>query len=63
LDLALLGDFVARFAAELTPEVGPPFRTILISPENQVRRLENDSFCPIAEWQVVKRLEELGVEL
>lgn len=40
-------DFVARFAAELTPEVGPPFSTCLIFPDNSIAVIENDSFCPV----------------
>ena len=60
-DLALFGDFVARFAAELTPEVGPPFYTFLISPENQLQWIKNNSFCPVAESDVVKTLEGFGL--
>lgn len=40
-------DFVVRFAAELTPEVGPPFLTYLITRDNSIEEIKNDSFCPV----------------
>jgi len=55
-DQARLGDFVARFAAELTPEVGPPFLTVLILPDNSVKYLRNDTLCPLAAKDVQDRL-------
>lgn len=58
--LARFGDFVVRFAAELTPEVGPPFITFLISPQNEVARVKNDSFRPVNENEVASKLESLG---
>ena len=45
--LASFGDFVGRFAAELTPEVSPPFFTILISPQNKIKVVPNECFCPL----------------
>jgi hypothetical protein len=38
---ACFGDFIARTAAELTPQVGPPYYTLLISPENRVERIKH----------------------
>jgi hypothetical protein len=58
--LACFGDFVARFAAELTPEVGPPFYTFLISPHNKIKMIKNDLLSPISRDQVVEELIELG---
>jgi len=56
IDQARLGDFVARFAAELTPEVGPPFLTVLILPDNSVDYVRNDAFCPLAAEGLEKKL-------
>ena len=55
-DQARLGDFFARFAAELTPEVGPPFLTVLILPDNSLGYLTNDTWCPLAVEDVQKQL-------
>lgn len=50
-------DFVARYSAELTPEVGPPFNTNLIFPNNEILTIQNASFSPInLETDVVNRL-------
>lgn len=58
--LVRFGDFVVRFAGELTPEVGPPFLTYLISPHNQATRINNASFSPIGSEEVLSKLGELG---
>lgn len=58
--LAYLGDLVARFAAEITNEVGPPFYTFLISPHNQIRWVKNVSTCPINPDEVSRILKEFG---
>lgn len=58
--LASFGDFVARFAAELTPEVGPPFFTILISPENRIEVIKNDEFRPVGREKISEQLTSLG---
>jgi len=57
--LISFGDFVTRFAGELTPEVGPPFLTHVISPKNQAGRLTNDGFCPLDLDEVRKKLRKL----
>jgi hypothetical protein len=59
--LVRFGDFVARFAGELTPEVGPPFLTHLISPLNETRSLKNDQFSPLDPDQIEEGLRELGI--
>jgi hypothetical protein len=53
-------DFVARFAAELTPEVGPPITTVIISHRNQIARLVNESFVPLQSEQIRLKLDELA---
>lgn len=55
-DQARVGDFFARFAAELTPEVGPPFFTALILPDNSMGIMKNDSMCPVTEEDAEKKL-------
>ena len=58
--LVRLGDFVMRFASELTPEVGLPLFTYLISPSNQVERIRNDTFCPLSDDEILSKLTSLG---
>jgi len=60
-DLASFGDLIARFAAEITEDVGPPFYTMLISPTNQIFQLPNKEYCPISKDEVVKALLQLGI--
>ena len=60
--LVRLGDFIARFAAELTPEVAPPFMIHLISPHNQARKIRNNSLCPLDGAEIQKSLKELGID-
>jgi hypothetical protein len=60
IGLACFADFVARFAAELTPEVAAPFFTHLISQGNQVKRIKNNTFCPISRDEVLRALKDLG---
>lgn len=59
--LVRLGDFIARFAGELTPEVGPPFLIHLISPRNEARKIRNHNLCPLDSTEIQKNLEELGI--
>ena len=56
-------DFVVRFGAELTPEVGPPFLTYLISPRNESVRIKNENLCPINSDVVSGELQRLGYRL
>jgi hypothetical protein len=58
--LVALGDLVVRFAAELTPEVGPPFVTRIINPKNEIANLRNDSLCPVSGSVMVEQLKSLG---
>ncbi len=46
-DRIRLCDFVVRFAAEMTPEVGPPIAINLIRPDNTVVQIFNKQFCPV----------------
>lgn len=57
--LISFGDFITRFAGELTPEVGPPFLTHVISSQNETVRLMNDGFCPLDLTEVRNKLREL----
>ena len=59
-DLARFGDFIARFAAEVTPEVGPPFVTCLLSPSNKATIVRNNNLCPIDQEELSKKLRDLG---
>jgi hypothetical protein len=60
--LVRLGDLVVRFAAEVTPEVEPPFFTYLISPLNRAVKIKNDSFHPIKRDAISQKLKELAEE-
>lgn len=59
--LVLFGDFIVRFAAELTPQVGRPFFIHLISPENRIERVINNTLCPVDRDEVSEKLFKLGV--
>jgi hypothetical protein len=63
LGLVALGDLVARFAAEITPEVGPPFVTQIVNQENEIAVLRNDSLCPLEESQIRASLEQLDYQV
>jgi hypothetical protein len=54
-----LCDFIARFAAEVTPEVGPPFVLNLIFPDNTIETLENTSYAPISLQSVARVIPRL----
>lgn len=58
IDVACLGDFVARMAAELTREVAPPFTTYLILPDNGIMPFSNDDYSPI-DRNVMEQLHTL----
>jgi len=60
--LVRLGDLVVRFAAEVTPEVGPPFFTYLISPLNKAITIRNDGICPINLQIISQKLRESSEE-
>lgn len=60
--LVKFSDFVARYASELTPEVGPPFTTILLTPQGGVERITNNTFAPLNQEEVAHCLRDLGVE-
>lgn len=57
-------DYIARFAAGLTPEVGPPFYTYVISPDNSVRLFPNESLKPFNFENVLRpKLESRPIVL
>lgn len=43
-----LCDLISRFAAEMTPQVGPPFIAHFIFPGNRIEKIENKSFNPMS---------------
>jgi hypothetical protein len=59
----IIGDFVARFSAELSPEVGPPFFTCYLSPKNEIVTIENKYFAPISLKSVKKALESIDLQV
>jgi hypothetical protein len=59
--VARFGDFVARFAAELTQEVGPPFETAIISVDNEIEVVSNNSFAPLDDKILELTLRILGI--
>jgi hypothetical protein len=60
ISIVCFADFVIRFGAELTPEVGPPFLTYLISPRNESVKIRNDQLCPVNSDVVINELRNLG---
>ncbi len=56
------GDFVTRFAAELTPQVGPPFITSLITRSNHTDYIVNESLSPVGEKAIADMLERLDAQ-
>ena len=54
-----LCDFIARFAAEVTPEVGPPFVMHLVFADNSIEKIENNSFSPISLQAIAPVLPRL----
>jgi ABC-type thiamine transport system substrate-binding protein len=58
-----LAPLVTRFAAEVTPEVGPPFYTFLISPSNQIEIIKNDNFSPVDKEEVKQKLKKLDYDM
>jgi hypothetical protein len=55
-----LTDFVIRFGAEITPEVGPPFISLLISRKNEIVTINNDKFSPLEDRLVIEKFHALG---
>lgn len=62
LGLARFGDFIARFAGELTPEVGPSFDTTLISNHNGIELVKNTEFRPLEPEQFIGSLTRLNIQ-
>jgi hypothetical protein len=54
--IACFADFVVRFGAELTPEVGPPFLIYLISPTNEIAIIKNTTLSPINPDSVLRKV-------
>lgn len=60
VDLVRLSDFVIRFAAEITPEVGPPFITHVIGRDNRGVQLINREQSPLALEEISSKLREIN---
>ena len=60
IDCVCFGDFVARFASEITPQVGPDFFTYIIAPDNKITYVKNETYCPIERALAQQKLAEAG---
>jgi hypothetical protein len=60
VSIVCFADFVVRFGSELTPEVGPPFLTYLISPRNESAKIRNNQLYPVNRDAVIDELCNLG---
>ncbi len=60
IELVQFSDFVARFAAELTPQVGPPFITRMISTTNESVTVRNRQYTPLNREKLKKVLKKIG---
>jgi hypothetical protein len=58
--LARFADFVLRFGGEMTPEVGPPFLTQIISPKNHIATFNNHGFSAVPAGAVREAFRALG---
>ena len=58
--LARFGHFVVRFGGEMTPQVGPPFGTNIISPHKRMEQFANHSFHPVPRGYIQDAFRRLG---
>ncbi len=56
-----LCDFIARFASEITPQVGPPFVINLIFPDNSIEKIVNTAYSPISLQSIVSVIPRLSL--
>lgn len=61
IDRVRFSDFVMRFSSEITPEVGPPFITYLISKKNDFQILKNEGLSPIDTNYVKSALDNMNL--
>lgn len=61
VDQVRFADFVLRFAAELTPQVALPFKTFVLTPENQVATILNKKLGPIPLEDIESVLKKMGI--
>jgi len=59
-DIAYFGDFIARFASEITPEVGPPFITYLIGANNNSVKIFHKDLIPLDKKLLQEYLDSIG---
>ncbi len=57
-DLFFFSDLVMRFTSEITPEVGPPFYTYLIAPDQNACQVVQEDYYPIRESQ--EKVEDIN---
>ena len=62
VDVARFADLVPRFAAEFTPEVGPPFITHLFSPGNRGLHIVNKGLSPLPRPRILDALRTIGYD-
>ncbi len=55
-----LCDFIARFASEITPQVGPPFVINLIFPDNSIEKIVNTAYSPISLQSIASVIPKLS---
>ncbi len=61
VDQIRFADFVLRFTTELTPQVAPPFRTFVLTPENRTEHIPNPKLEPIPRNVIESVLKKLGI--
>lgn len=61
MDIVRFSDLLCRIAAELTPEVSPPFHIYFVAPGNQIERLINPAFAPVDTEKVSLLLRLLKI--
>jgi len=60
VDIAYFGDYIARFASEITPEVGPPFITYLIGANNNSVKIFHQDLIPLDKNGLREYLKTIG---
>lgn len=57
VDRVLMNDLIVRFCAEITPEVGPPFYTLVCDRNNNFQRVKNSCLAPLNRLKVASLLQ------
>lgn len=61
VDLVKFSDLVTRFCSEITKDVAPPFYYYLISPENEIELIKNESMTPLKENEIKEKLRKINL--